>query len=286
MEVLPAAAASITLTPVTLTRLPTSTRGDWPSGSSATIVRVPWTMVRRSRPLLATRSVRKPSTWASLASQPSSRMSSSVIGAACGGGCEPTLVSAAERSTGLKAPGSAKPVARTTSPMANAPRACVATSTPPVSSLSHVGPVGLVSSTTPCTADGSSPRVEGVNCSSSAIVVDRRQLRRLDDVQVVHARQPQRDAEHLAAEVEARGGHAPRRDARVQQARRQRRLAGNGHLDPLEVQAEADVGAGVAALDGVDDAGDLHPLAVVGAGEESRPDRSASAPAAAPGQSP
>jgi len=46
----------MTLTPVAVMRLPTSTRGDCPSGSSATIVRVPWTIVRRSRPLLATRS--------------------------------------------------------------------------------------------------------------------------------------------------------------------------------------------------------------------------------------
>ena len=42
---------------------------------------------------------------------------------------------------------------------------------PPVSSPSQVGPVGLVNSTTPCTADGSSPRAAGVNCSSSAIAV-------------------------------------------------------------------------------------------------------------------
>ncbi len=55
---LPAAAASMTLTPVTRTRLPTSTRGDWPSGSSAVIAVVPWTMVSRSRPLLLARSVR------------------------------------------------------------------------------------------------------------------------------------------------------------------------------------------------------------------------------------
>ena len=97
-------------------------------------------------------------------------MSSRVIAGADGSGCDPILVSAADRSTGLNVPGSGKPVTLTTSPIAKVPRACDATSTPPVSSLTQVGPVGLVSSTTPFTDDGSSPRVVGVNWSSSAIV--------------------------------------------------------------------------------------------------------------------
>ena len=190
IEMLPAAAASMTLTPVALIRLPTSTRGDWPSGqlgddgaralddASGARGRC-WRRGRSGSP-------RPAPAWRPSRPRGCRR---AVIAGAAGGGCVPILVSARRAQHRVeRARLRRSPVALTTSPIAKAPRACDATSTPPVSSLTQVGPVGLVSSTTPLHRRRLVAARAGVNCSSSAIVVRPVARAASTIVQVVDAR--------------------------------------------------------------------------------------------------